>query len=374
MDPKAPRPPLSPEELIALRDGELPSSEIGDALVGDFAAQRQLLESRLLSLALSLASGAKQARASQGSLLGDAGVERTAVDTDRLVRYISGEMEQAEALAFERTLRGDPRAFAKLIEVKDAFFGEARALSKAEPPPMPRIERQLIGMLFVDVDSRKTLLRLERSTEDNEPRIAASFSLESPRNFELERKEDELEDLLERAERLQRDIRSVMSQLQDISTQLRSRRDPKLAMFRTRLFSQLSLMSGEFMMIIERLELAAELRPTARKAPMVSAARRIMPLTPSFASVQAGGANLRFMAGNHRLGEVLLTIRPTSSTASSTTFTWVVPGIDFKDLEPGDRAHRLGRVRDGSLLLIDQGYGPTQVLKVAVREVDEDFF
>lgn len=80
------------------------------------------------------------------------------------------------------------------------------------------------------------------------------------------------------------------------------------------------------------------------------------------------------MAGNHRLGEVLLTIRPTSSTASSTTFTWVVPGIDFKDLEPGDRAHRLGRVRDGSLLLIDQGYGPTQVLKVAVREVDEDFF
>ena len=61
---------------------------------------------------------------------------------------------------------------------------------------------------------------------------------------------------------------------------------------------------------------------------------------------------------------MLTTIRPTSSGGNKTTYTWVVRGVDFKVLKPGKRPHQLGRVRQGAMLIIDRGFGPTEVLQV----------
>jgi len=373
MDPKAPRPPLSPEELIALRDGELSSSEIGDALVGDFAAQRQLLESRLLSLALSLAGGAKQPRASQASLLEDAGVDRTAFDTDRLVRYISGVMEQDEALAFERTLRGDPRAFAKLIEVKDAFFGQARALAKVQPRPTPLVDRETIGTLSVRIVGSDTRLTLSRKGVEVRALRSLKAAAQAKLDRERRREDEELEELVVAVSALQDEISRLTKELRALMMQSRGRSDSDIRFVIAQVTAQLTERSETLQDLTRQLNSASVMasKRTPKELMLMDMGE---PIDTNFASLVIVGIQFEFLAGHRGPGELAATVRPVDKDRHPFGLTWVVPGVTFEVLQPGPQIHELGRVRDGSLLLIDEGYGPTQALQIEVEEVDEDFF
>jgi hypothetical protein len=373
MDPKAPRPPLSPEELIALRDGELSSSEIGDALVGDFAAQRQLLESRLLSLALSLAGGAKQPRASQASLLEDAGVERTAFDTDRLVRYISGVMEQDEALAFERMLRGNPRAFAKLIEVKDAFFGQARALAKVEPRPTPLVDRETIGTLSVRIVGSDTRLTLSRKGVEVRALRSLRPAPQSRLDLERQRQDEEFEELVIAVSALQDEISRLTKELRALMMQSRGRSDSDIRFVIAQVTAQLTERSETLRDLTRRLNRAAVLtrKPPPKELLLMDIGE---PLGSDVASLVTVGVRFEFVTGHRGPGELAATVRPVNEENHPLELTWVVPGVTFEALQSGPQRHELGRVRDGSLLLIDRGYRATHVLKVEVLEDDEDFF
>lgn len=382
MDPKAPRPPLTPEELIALRDGELSARDIGDALDGDFSAQRQLLESRLLSLALSLAGGKRQPKASQTGLFEEAAsVDKTigsAAETERLVQYVSGEMPPDEALAFERTLRGDPRAFAQLVEVKDAFFGQARALSKIEPRPMPSVDRQTIGVLVVQIVGETTQLSIERQRggiQGLSPPSSAAFrrDLRRMRDREREREDKEFAALVTRVSELQEEIASLTSHLQSLTELKRTDRNVEFGRYIADISANLgsnAIALSELTRRLDELAMMISKRPPAESMLMDMGEF----YRGSTAKLVAAGIRLEFEAGQWGPGELAVTLHPSSESTGLATFTWVVPGVTFEDLQPGPKRHELGRAREGSLLIIDRGFGETQAIEVEVREIDEDFF
>jgi hypothetical protein len=382
MDPKAPRPPLTPEELIAVRDGELSERDIGDVLDGDFAAQRQLLEARLLSLALSLAGGTRQVHKLTDELFEEsASVDKTSgsiVDTDRLVQYVSGEMTPDSALAFERTLRGDPRAFARLVEVKDAFFGQARALSKIQPRPMPSVVRQTIGILVVQIVGESTQLSIERQRsriQGLNPPSSAPFRRDQQRmrDREREREDEEFAALVARVSSLKEVIAGLTSHLQSLTEVKRTDRNVEFGRYIAEISANLrgyAIALSELTRQLNELAMMISNRPPAESKLMDMGE----PYRRSTAKLVAAGVRLEFEAGYRGPGELAVTLHPSSESTGLATFTWVVPGVTFEDLQPGPKRHELGRAREGSLLLIDRGFGGTQAIEVEVREIDEDFF
>ena len=346
---KAPPPSIPPEDLIAIRDGEKPGTDISNELADNLPAQRQLLESRLLSLALSLASGKTSKSAD--------------LDTDELLDYVSGDLRPEAALALERRIRGDHQAFARLIEAKEAFFGQERALTKVRQRPHPEIQREVIGTLLIHVDGPNTQFRSQRARGPERLLVAASMAAETrlPSSADFER--EQVAKAVAQITELQEEIQWITKELRQSAEVLRFDGGPKTTMRAMDHAKELAERVRQLSDLTRQLE-QATIRMMRRASDPVSLFDYDERMPTSSITWETATAFLEFTAGHREPGELALTIRPTSSGGNKTTYTWVVRGVDFKVLKPGKRPHQLGRVRQGALLIIDRGFGPTEVLQV----------
>jgi hypothetical protein len=348
---KVPPPPIPPEDLVAIRDGEKPSMDRTNVLADSMPAQRELLESRLFSLALSLAEGKPSTE--------------TRLDADELLDYVSGEMSPEGALKLERRIRGDRQAFARLIETKEAFFGQDRALAKIRQRPRPQFEREIIGTLVIQVNGPNTQLRSQR-TRDPERRllvadVAAAAERASPPSANIE--QSDVAAALEQISSLHSEIQDITAELRQFTKVLSFRNDPKMAMMVMDMVRKLTDRTRMLSELTQRLQQRTMQVMQRASDPVAFFDEDERPL-PSAITWETDTAELEFKAGHRKPGELALTIRPIEGRSPQATFTWVVRGVDFKQLKPGTKAHELGRVANGALLLIDPGFGPTQVLRV----------
>jgi hypothetical protein len=117
--------PLSQEDLVALRDGLRAPIKARRALATDRKAAKQLAESRLFALLVSM-SGSDAS-----------GSPRTPPPSpEMLARYLDNALPWSDTLAIESRLRTDARAFALLVALKDGLF-DTRWSNAASPPPHP---------------------------------------------------------------------------------------------------------------------------------------------------------------------------------------------------------------------------------------------
>ena len=348
---KVPPPPIPPEDLVAIRDGEKPSMDLSNVLADSTPAQRELLESRLFSLALSLAEGKPSTKAQPNA--------------DELLDYVSGEMSPEGALGLERRIRGDRQAFARLIEAKEAFFGQERALAKARQRPRPQNHREEIGTLIVQLDGPNTQFRSQRARGQERLLVAASMMMaaETSRSSPADIERQQVAKAIAQITELQDEIQMITRELRQSAEVLRFDGDPKTAMRVMDYAKTLAERSRQLFDMTRQVE-QASIKVMRRASDPVSLFDDDERMPVSSITWETDTAFLEFTAGHRKPGEVALTIRPTANRGNKTTYTWVVRGVDFKVLKPGKRAHQLGRVRQGALLIIDRGFGPTQVLQV----------
>jgi len=345
---KVPPPSIPPEDLIAVRDGEKPATDLTNVLADSMPAQRELLESRLLSLALSLAEG-------------KASTERQP-DADELLDYVSGEMSPEVALKLEHRIRGDRQAFARLIEAKEAFFGQDRALARIRERPRPQFKRESIGWLVIQVNGPNTQMRSQRTGDPISRLLVASSAAERAPPSSADTEQSDIVIALAEISSLQQDIQDITAELRRFTDVLSFRNDPKVAMTAVDMVRKLTDRTRNLSELTQRLQQRTTqvLQRTSDPVAFFNEDKR-----PPLSTItwETDTAKLKFKAGHRRPGELALTIRPINRS-NPATFTWVVPGVDFKQLEPGTKTHELGRVTNGALLLIDTGFGPTQVLRV----------
>jgi len=346
---KVPPPPIPPEDLVAIRDGEKPSMDLSNVLADSMLAQRELLESRMFSLALSLAGGKSSTKARS--------------DADELLDYVSGEMSPERALELERRIRGDRQAFARLIEVKEAFFGQDRALAKIRQRPRPQFEREIIGTLVIQVNGPKTQMRSQRTRNPERRQLVANLAAEMAPPSSTSTEGNDVADALAQISSLQSNIQDITAELRQFTEALSFRNDPKMAMRALDMVQKLTDRTRMLSELTQRLQQRTVQVMKRASDPVFFFDEDERP-PPSTITWETDAAELEFMAGHRQPGELALTIRPIDRSSPRATFTWVVRGVDFKQLKPGAKAHELGRITDGALLLIDTGFGPTQVLRV----------
>ena len=346
---KVPPPPIPPEDLIAIRDGEKPSIDLTNVLADSMPAQRELLESRLFSLALSIAEGKTSSEAQP--------------DADELLDYVSGEMSPEGALKLERRIRGDRQAFARLIEAKEAFFGHDRALAKIRQRPRPQFDREIIGTLVIQVNGPNTQLRSQRIGKPDRRLLAASFAAERAPPFAASTERNDVADALAQISSLHNEIQDITAELRQFTNALSFRSDPKMAMMVMDMVRKLTDRTRMLSELTQRLQQRTIQVMQRASDPVAFFDEEERPL-PSTINWETEIAELKFKAGHRKPGELALTIRPIEGSGPKATFTWVVRGVDFKQLKPGEKSHELGRVTNGALLLIDRGFGLTQVLQV----------
>ena len=204
-------------EVIRIRDGEQQSESVDK---GSPHRRRELAQARLLGLTISMA--------------GRAAVEKPgAIPTDdELLRFLLGEMEAEEALRFEGHIRGNRRAFARLLSLRRML--NARADSRNSRGVIRRAEqgarRIQLGHVAIRHTAGGAQFRIEPLSPDDavlaaplmdlslaeDRSLSADFSGLSARAEEFAPPRDEaLARVLKEIEELARQIDRLAARVQD---------------------------------------------------------------------------------------------------------------------------------------------------------------
>ena len=353
-------PKVEAEDLVALRDGESTDVGVDYAHETNFAIRRELLEARLLALALSMPKALPAAPSEP-------------LDPELAGAYVTGTLRVEAARAFEATVRRDPRRFAALIEIKDAFFGRARPTARRSNLFFPEPEHSALGVLSVQVVGHTTLLSWDDGVvRTNFLAVAsrrASLRFDADPELSFLRRMvdpfDEQAELLDRMVRQQTDLGIRLRELQgELMMARKSNRLAQLERVRTEIadLEQLSkLLINEFERMKESLDDMLKTLATQRLA----AERADAEEWTREAIVEVFDSRLVFQASDTP-GAIKL--RLTAPREPKYEFTWVRPGKTFRMLEPSrTRLHTLGVIDDECLLLVDAiGWNsqPTYVLRV----------
>jgi hypothetical protein len=125
-----------PADIVALRDGEPLAAIVREAIARNPEAALALADARLLSLAIGLPRGSDPER--PWALPPD----------DELVSYLVGALEPAESAKLESGLRGNPRAFARLVELRNVLAEKTSVPSKPWRPVGASDDRMRLGTVW----------------------------------------------------------------------------------------------------------------------------------------------------------------------------------------------------------------------------------
>jgi hypothetical protein len=354
-------PELTPGDLIALRDGEPTRVGVDIALGRDTRAQRELLEARLLALAF--------------TMTGKATANQAPPDPEMLEAYVTGALTGERLAAFERSVRGDPRAFAALVAFKDAYFGLGRKRAPTWSPPPSR--RQVLGTLTVRSYGGQMALSWDGDERGfprfGRPLLAASMDMIEPRL-----RDDAGRDRFKRRNMQRRALEDLLPGLEE-ALSLNASLESELRSLRTDMFMAIKTGSPEVLArmqsAVRELAYRAEHTQTTLRIlerEIEAAARLAEPQPMAFfdaepeppeVEIPTAAADLWFGADPRRKGGIRLRIQPTSREAAE--FTWIRPGVDFELLAPAPgRALPLGVIDGEAMLLISRPGAPSQVIRV----------
>jgi chaperonin cofactor prefoldin len=360
-------PELTAGDLVALRDGEPTRVGVDIALGRDTRAQRELLEARLLALAF--------------TMTGKATTSQAPPEPETLEAYVGGALTGERLAAFERSVRGDPRAFAALVAFKDAYFGLGRKRTSSWSPPPSR--RQVLGRLTVrsyggrvglswDGDERgfsgfdrpglvKRGLRVLPAARESRV-LRDDAARERFKRRDMQRRQ--LEDLLKSLEQALSLNASLESQLQSLRTDMfmaiKTGSPEVLARLQSAV-RELADRTERTQNTLRRLE--SQIGEAARPAEPQPMAFFDAEPEPPEVEIPTAAADLWFSADPRREGGLALRIQPTSREAAE--FTWIRPGVDFELLAPAPgRALPLGVIDGEAMLLISRPGAPSQVIRV----------
>jgi len=346
-------PKITAGDLIALRDGGDAAVGIEIALRNNPAARRELLESRLLALALSMPRGLDTTPTAV------AAAEARHFDPETLAAYVGGELVDDDLVRFETAVRGNPARFAELVAFKNAYFGRTRAAATPAPRAMPPIERIEIGVLTLHYAGDRTFLswdgpgQLERGVF--EP--SSAFALRTPR-FESDILYDALDD-----RELNDFQQEMMAILQEVRARLRyaQKSNDAEALERAAVLLRMVEQMSERQRDNAR-QLRQKIEQQARASAALAAYLKKGGPTLTEVSLAIGGHQLRFASVAGTPGTLTLRIVP---GIHDSEFTWVRPGLDFTLLPQSERMfYELSPVRGEAQLLIDTPTEPTRVVRV----------
>ena len=355
-------PKITAGDLIALRDGGDAAVGIEIALRNNPAAQRELLESRLLALALSMPRGLDTTPTAV------AAAEARHFDPETLAAYVGGELLDDDLARFETAVRGNPARFAELVAFKNAYFGRTRAASTPAPRATPPIERIEIGVLTLHSAGDRTFLswdgpgQLERGVFEP-PR---AFALRTPRfksdmlydAFEPGGDERPLDD--RELNDFQQEMMAILQEVRERLRYAQKSNDPE-ALYK----------AGALLRMVEQMserqrdnarQLRQKIEQQARVSAALAAYLKNGGSTLTEVSLAIGGHQLRFASVEGTPGTLTLRIVPGTHESE---FTWVRPGLDFTLLPQSERMfHELSPVRGEAQLIIDRKGIPTTVVRV----------
>lgn len=346
-------PKITAGDLIALRDGGDAAVGIEIALQNNPAARRELLESRLLALALSMPRGLDTTPTAV------AAAELRHFDPETLAAYVGGELLDDDLARFETAVRGDPARFAELVAFKNAYFGRGRASSTPAPRATPPIERIEIGVLTLHTAGDRTFLSWDGPGQ-LEPGVfepTRAFALRTPR-FESDRLYDALDD--RELNDFQQEMMVILQEVRERLLYARKSNDPE-ALER----------AGALLRIVEQMserqrdnarKLRQQIEQRAKSSTALAAYLKNGGSTLTQVSLAIGGHRLRFASVEGTPDTLTLQIVPATLDSE---FTWVRPGRDFTLLPQSERMfHTLSPVRGEGLLMIDQNGAPTNIIRI----------